>query len=265
MAKDKVFGICLYCEEYEELKRSHTINRTFFSQLLKSCAETNAARVISLSSEIIRNSNDNWTDYLLCNCCESYFNQYFDGYGANALRGRIEGQTVLETKNCVIYQNIDSSKIILYILSLYWRGAKSRHPSYQFLVTSDGIHNYLKNTLKSRRLESKYFNVKISVLYDSFGATNKETIKHMMISPFRRIYEQHDAFSFCFLFEGFFIEIFFGRLRYSMKKKGEWLVPNVRYMRCEKLDMHSIEELHSVFTQMFKAKKYMELNNIPMK
>lgn len=265
MAKEKKFGICLFCDKQKELRRSHTINRTFFSRLLKSCKDNNAAKVIKMSTNIIGNSNDNWTDHLLCDQCESYFNKHFDGYGANVLRGEISGQQIYEFGDLIIYKNIDPLKIIFFILSLYWRGAKSKHPSYSLLITSDEMHNFIKKSFETRELKFDYFNVKVSVIYDSLGAINKDTIKQFIVSPFNRLYENKKLFSVCFLFEGFFIELFFGKLTYSMKKKNQFLNPNSRIMRCEKLDFHDIKELHPLFSHMFKVEELMEKNNIPIK
>jgi hypothetical protein len=62
-------------------------------------------------------------------------------------------------------------------------------------------------------------------LFDGIGALDRKTIKQFMISPFSRTNENDKTFSFCFLFEGFFIEIFFGKMRHSLKQKGVGLHP----------------------------------------
>ncbi|UOB51285.1 hypothetical protein [Acinetobacter junii] len=266
MAKKKVhYGVCLYCEEHKELQRSHSINRSIFRSLLKACGDTNAARVISSSSNIVKSSNDNWTDRLMCSSCESYFNRHFDDYGVHALRGETKGITILETRNSVIYQNIDTTRIILYILSLYWRGSASNHPAYKYLKITGNVNYNLRLILKSREWNFKFISIKISVLFDSIGALDSKTIKQFMVTPFSRKHGIDNTFSFYFLFEGFFIEIFFGKMRHSYKKKGSWIAPSVMYMKCDKVDLHSINALHPVFAQMFKAKRYMELHNIPIK
>lgn len=265
MAKKKVYGTCLFCCEHKELKRSHTINRTFFNELMKSCEATNSARVVSTNSPIIRNSNDNWTDHLLCEGCESYFNQHFDGYGANALRGKIVGQKISHTDDMVFYQNIDTTNIILYILSLFWRGAGSKHPSYELLITHPNIHKFLIESFQKRQFDSRYINIRISALYDSFGVADCNAIKQMITSPFRRVHESNKAFSYFFLFEGFLIEIYFGRLRHAIRKNGAWIAPSLKYIKCKKVDIHSIPELQKVFTQMFIAKDYMTKNNLALK
>lgn len=262
MAKEKIYGTCLYCETHQELQRSHTINRTFFKELYKNCGNTNAARVISLSSDIVKNTNDNWTDYLLCAVCESYFNQHFDGYGAKALRGKISKQVVSRTSTKVIYLNTDTTNIILYILSLYWRGAKSKHYAYDSLKTYDGIHYFLKNTFAERKWNETIINIKVSVLYDGLGTLSEEKIKQMMISPFTRIYKKSKAFSFLFLIEGFLIEIYFGKLTYSIKKKGEWMKPNYNCMKCDLQNLHDIPELHKIFGHFFIANRNMRLKGI---
>lgn len=265
MAKKKIHGKCLYCEEYKHLQRSHSINKSIFSSLLRECGNTNAAKLISLDSSVVKNTNDNWTDHLLCSDCESYFNQYFDDYGVHALRGEGKGIKVLETKNSVVYQNIDTTRIILYILSLYWRGAKSKHPSYESLLTSENIHYNLKLVFESRKWDFKFISIKISVLFDGLGVFNNSGIRQLIVSPFSRLHKENQAFTFCFLFEGFFIEIYFGKMRHADRKKGSWLKPNVSYMKCDKIDLHSIKELQKIFAQAFRAKRYMELNNISTK
>ncbi len=268
MAKNKVHGICLYCGEHSELQRSHAINRTFFNALYKACGNTNSAKVIKLSSDVVINSNDNWTDYLLCRGCESYFNEHFDGYGANALRGKIKGQSIRKTKGKVIYQNIDTSKMLLYILSLYWRGAHSSHSSYDLLIINEDINSYLKYSFKEKKWSEdlkKCYKVKISILYDSLGVFCEEGIKQIMVSPFRKIYNKPNTCSFCFLFEGFLIEIYLGQMTYSLRKKGEWVVPNVKYMKCEMVDINKIPELQRTFVHTFVANRNMRLANILVK
>lgn len=266
MAKKKIaIGMCLFCNEKKELQRSHVINKSIFSKLLKNCPETNAARVISLKSPIIKNSNDNWTDRLLCRDCESYFNTHFDDYGLHALRGEIIGVKITRTKDKVCYFNVDADKIFLYILSLYWRGVVSKHPSYDTIISNEAILSYIKNALKCRNSDLEYINVKISIIYDGLGVVDSEVVKHMMVSPFSRLYETNLLFSFCFLMEGFFIEIIFGKLPYKMKKKGSWLNPKLKFLKCDLINLHDITELHKIFAQMFISKKYMEDNNIELK
>jgi hypothetical protein len=265
MAKKIVNGTCLYCEEHKELKRSHSINRTFFNELLKSCGETNAARVISLSSDLIRNSNDNWTDHLLCADCESYFNEHFDGYGANALRGKISGQIIHKIKDKVIYQNTDTTVILLYILSLYWRGAKSKHPSYKALLTKDSLHYYYKNALKERKWNVEHVHVKISVLYDGLGLFTDDGLRQLMVSPFSRLCAHTKGFSFYFLIEGFFIEIFFGKMPYTKLKKGGWIAPNMKYLKCDMLDFRKIEEVQRVLMHGLEVKRKMDIRGISLK
>lgn len=255
LAKSKVIDECLYCGDIKELQRSHTINKTYFKRLLKSCGDTNAAKEVSLSSNYVKNSNDNWTDFLLCKECESYFNQHFDAYGAKALRGQISSIKIYKTNTFHFYQNIDTTKIILYMLSLYWRGAKSKHTAYDHLITNDNFHYNLKLCFQERKWNYDHINIKISIIYDSFNALDNEGVKQLLTSPFKRIHKKLNAFSFLFIFEGFLIELFFGKLSFSSEKKGNWLKKNSNFIKCQKIDLYDIDEIQVLIGHMFKVKE----------
>jgi hypothetical protein len=81
---------------------------------------------------------------MLCNKCEGHFNSNYEDYSIHALRNEIEGLSCVNTEQGLNYSDIDSNKIILYVLSIYWRGALSIAPSYNKVLITNEMNENLK-------------------------------------------------------------------------------------------------------------------------
>lgn len=238
-------GVCLFCEEEKELKRSHAIGNTIFRKILKDC-EKNAAIRISTMEEKLTLSNDSWATKQLCGECEQYFNQEFEAYSINALRGKVKSVKIVNLSDGVSYSNLDMNKLAKYILSIYWRGAHSLHPAYKSLKIIENLDEHLKLVFKGKTNLIKYINIKISSLYDADGFVEKEGIKSVIISPYVQNYP-NKLFSFNFIFEGFLIEIFFGKLGFFQKRAKGFIDVSKSIVVLPKKNMFDIESVVETF------------------
>lgn len=201
-----MFGTCPLCDQNKELKRSHVIGASVFSKILK-LSSVNAGILVSLNEKKITLSNDNWTTYMLCNKCEGHFNSEYEGYAINALRNKIEGLSIERLDHSLVYCGIDTNKIILYILSIYWRGALSTAPSYNKILMTNGINENLKSVfLGNNNYNSNLFKLKISKIIDFTHQLEEIKMQYFIINPFVRMMEE--GLVYWFIFEGFVFQLF---------------------------------------------------------
>lgn len=238
-------GVCLFCEEEKELKRSHAIGNTIFRKVLKDC-EKNAAIRISTTEEKLTLSNDSWASKQLCGDCEQFFNQEFEAYSINALRGKVKSVKIVNLSNGVSYSNLDLNKLAKYFLSIYWRGAHSSHPAYKNLKIVETLDEHLKLVFKGETKLIKYINIKISSLYDADGFVEPEGIKSVIISPYTQNHP-NNIFSFNFIFEGFLIEIFFGKLGFYQKREKGFIDTTKKIVVLPKKNMFELSSVVETF------------------
>lgn len=199
---------------------SHAVGDSIFKKIFKS----NSGKAISISSgdEAIGYSSDSWAEHQLCSNCEKFLNQEYESYSLGVLRGK--NCTFSKSDRGLSFSGLDQHKMVMYFLSIYWRAANSGHPSYKNAVIQEGGNEYLRNAiLNDIKIPSGKYSVKLSRVMDlseSEGFT-PEVIKEIIVSPFCRIHGSHKVnnISVCFMFEGFFIEIYIKRLRFKDRKK----------------------------------------------
>lgn len=238
-------GVCLYCEEEKELKRSHAIGNTIFRKILKNC-EKNAALRICRSENNLRLDNDSWATYQLCSSCEQYFNEKYENYSINALRGKREEVKITNLSNGISYSNIDVKKIACYFLSIYWRGAHSKHQSYENLKITDNIDLFLRQIFKGESEIHKFINIKICTLYDDAGVLKRSEVQDIIVSPFATEYSR-SKISFSFIFEGYLVEIFIGKLGFFEKKERGFLDIKKRIIVMPDKDIFELDKVVEAF------------------
>lgn len=136
----------------------------------------------------------------------------------------------------------------MYFLSIYWRAANSGHLAYKKVVILEKDNEYLRKAiLNDLKSASKKFYIKVSKVIDL--SENKgfrdESIKEFILSPFCRIYESNKVnnISVCFMFEGFFIEIYIKNLNRKDRKKHGLLSNNKNNLVVPYLNIFDIKEI----------------------
>ncbi|PFG11424.1 hypothetical protein [Marinobacter sp. LV10MA510-1] len=237
-------GLCKLCLDHKELKFSHAIGDSIFKKIYRK----NSGKAISLTSDddAISYSNDSWAEHQLCNDCETLLNLNYEAYSLGALRGI--KVSVDKTSFGIKFSKIDQHRLILYFLSILWRAANSNHRSYKNVVVIDSDNEFLRNTiLNNLKVPSSKFSIKISRVIDLTKSKgfSSESIKELILSPFCRIYETDKVnnVSVCFMFEGFFIEIFTPSLKLKNRNSAGILHKNKNILIAPYLDLFTIDEV----------------------
>ena len=200
-------GKCALCFAVTELRRSHAIPDSVFKRITKE----NNGQAISFNGDdasLVDYSSDSWWEYQLCGNCEQHLNLSYERYSLSAIRAG-KGK-ILKHDFGITFSEIDILKVQLFFLSIFWRAANSKNEAYQKIYIPEPWNNDLRtHLLNNTRVPLRFMAVKISRLIDRSveSGFSLQVLKNVIVSPFFRKLSDR-KFSFCFLFEGFFIEIF---------------------------------------------------------
>jgi hypothetical protein len=131
-----VFGICALCRNERELRNSHFLPQALYRYVR---ASTGAVRSpIIIGSDSARNTDRQFTKYLLCHECEQRFSrngedwtmkQIFRGSGSFQLLTALDRYTPVAVRDGArIYRvgaisEIDPAQLTYFALSVFWRSA----------------------------------------------------------------------------------------------------------------------------------------------
>ncbi len=196
---------CALCLEFKDLKRSHAIPNSSFIEIF------NGGQGITVTDDIdtyAKRNNDSWWTRQLCNECEQHLNQSYEKYSLSFLRGG-KGEKIEYTKGNT-FSEVDIEKIQLFFLSIFWRAVNSEEPAYNYVFIPEPWNDQLREYInKKQPTPLNLATVKISCLtYKGKRDDRSErAVKGIIIKPFIR-FLPYRLYAFCFLLEGFFIEIF---------------------------------------------------------
>jgi hypothetical protein len=171
-------GYCKLCGKYKELCNSHAIPDSAFKYITRQ----GNGKAISIKTDTetpVEFTSDSWGVDLLCAACESGLNENFDQYG----------------------------------ISVLWRISVSHHANYSRVKLTDDIEEEIRNCLLEKQsLPSAKYVVSVSKMTDSTNTNglDAEQLRTMQFSPFVRNYL--GLRSVCFIFFGFFIQIYVSRI-----------------------------------------------------
>lgn len=210
-------GKCALCLNNADLRRSHAIPDSVFKRISK---ENNGQSIRFKDDDmsLVDYSSDSWWEYQLCGNCEQHLNRNYEQYSLSAMRagkGKISKHDI-----GVTFSEVDTLKLQLFFLSIFWRAANSHNEAYQKVYIPEPWNNELRlHLLNKTRVPLRFMTVKISRLIDrsTDGGFSLSNLKNVIASPFFRKLPNR-KFSFCFLFEGFFIEIFMPG--YTLKQRA---------------------------------------------
>lgn len=238
---------CKLCKQQSELQSSHAIGNAAFKKIF----QKNSGKAISISNdEETKNeySSDSWAEYQLCKKCEELLNERYEKYGLRVLRAQVGTCSVTDVG--VRFININLHKMNMYFLSILWRMACSSHPQYESVYIEASKKELLRQAIfNDTQVPTCQISVKLSRLIDrtpqnGFSLTN---LKGIISSPFTRFASSMSGrLSYCFVFEGFLVEVFLPGLTFSKsaqpgiirKSQNHILVPFINI-----LDIPEISDL----------------------
>ncbi|WP_276756339.1 hypothetical protein [Pseudoalteromonas marina] len=212
-----MLGNCKLCDQYKELQKSHAIGNAVFKKVFRTLSGKGIA--LANGNNPIMYSSDSWAEFQLCKYCEQFLNQEFEAYSLALLRGQ---KGFIKHPEGVSFPEAKQSVLIKYFLSIYFRAALSGQSSYKSIgITKEDI-NLLKSVFRDeKRIPSSIYHVQISRVIDMSEEQgfSDEAIKQIICAPFVRLNTvKLGSISVCFMFEGFFIEIFVTGMKIKKRK-----------------------------------------------
>ena len=201
-------GRCCLCFNVGLLCNSHALPDAFF----KSISRKNSGKGIVVTDDAttpIAYSSDSWHARMLCANCEALLNKRYDEYGIAVFQGR-KGSVHTDGSGITLL-GIDCRRIRMFLLSLVWRISISSHDNYSNINLSYSLDEELRCALFSgQATPANRFTTKLSKLCDSTkpGGFGAAALRDFVAAPFAREYVGHNLISVCFIFFGFFVEVF---------------------------------------------------------
>lgn len=199
-------GFCKLCGNFSALCNSHALPDSAFKYIFRNADGKAVVSVDDLRTPI-QYSSDSWDVPMLCMPCERKLNEQFDSYGIGVFRGQVGSSARMQ--DGVRFTGIDRSRLRHFFLSILWRVSISSHESYANIDLPQRWEDQLHRALKSgTSLPRSQFAVGVYKLKDSTpaGGFTNEHLRSFIVAPFGRKYP--NFMSVCFLFFGFFVEIF---------------------------------------------------------
>lgn len=255
-----IIGKCKLCNQQKDLQISHAVGDSIFKKIFR----TNSGKGISLTSgdEAIGYSSDSWSEHQLCLDCEKLLNIEYEQYSLGVLRGKHCQLSKMDLG--LTFKELDQHKLIMYFLSIYWRAANSGHSAYKNVVIIDSDNEYLRNSiLNNTKIPAGRFSIRVSRVIDlsKSGGFSPDSIKQIIVSPFCRVYENSkpENVSICFMFEGFFIEIYVKGLKLKDRSKYGVLAKTKKLLVVPYLNLFDIKEVVELMVKNYG--KYVEGNS----
>lgn len=250
-----VIGVCKLCSKQSELQISHAIGRTVFNKVVSS-TKNNMLLNISPRKQVIKSTSDHWATPQLCSDCEQLFNNQYENYSINALRGKYPSIKIINTNLGVSYRGLKQEKLILYFLSIFWRAAHSNHEAYKGVSIEKEMDQYLRGIfLNDSQINSRILNVRIRSLSDKIKFISKEGLQKLIISPFT--YKTKVNLIYVMLFEGWYVEIFYKKPSFKIRQQYGFLGNGRQVVLVPYIDFLEIPEL----VRSLMHGKYISENN----
>lgn len=238
-------GLCSLCGNHKELCDSHAIPDSFFTKILR---KNNGKAIAIVDDRLspISYTSDSWSDCLLCFDCEQHISNTYEGKSVQILRGKLctakRHSQSITLKN--ISKNFNTSWLKLFFCSVLWRSALSSHSSYTKIALTPRLLEILRHAILNKtEVKERDFTVLISRIIDrTRDGFAFEELKNVIISPFYRKHPGTKQLSFCYLFEGFFVEIFTPGLRHKELERLGIIRNNKQELFIPLLDVFDIQE-----------------------
>lgn len=218
-----MLGICKLCLNTSELQRSHIIGKSVFNNLFKN-TEGNFGYTTHTTEKKIKKTNEHWTSYLLCAHCESLLNSRYENYALWSLKNKQMGVKHKNKEHHLQIQNITQSRLILYVISIFWRAIHSDHQVFQKLNNNfkneQAIENHLRLCILNNVIPPKnLIYVKIFKLTNTTNILRDINLKDFISNIVQT--KETNVLSFYTIFEGYYFEVIFSpNLNYKLSDLG---------------------------------------------
>lgn len=203
MAKPK----CKLCRFPRDLRYSHAIPNTYFKFIFRQ----GGGKGVLINTEEgvpIIHCSDSWASYQLCDDCERKLNSKYEKYLHKILTNR--GQcTVSQTDEGVLFENLDTKRVKMCLLSILWRCSVSNADAYRNITLPHSLSEKLRISLNSG-IDFNDKNLKIDCrrLIDISGYIDKIKLRSLIIQPHHITYNE-GAKAWVFVFLGYYFEFFY--------------------------------------------------------
>ncbi len=242
--KTKQIDYCKLCQNLTELEKSHAIPKAVFNNIFRN-ASGKAVAINADSDTYTQYSSDSWAEYQLCKSCEAKLNNQYDSYSINLLKSTFNQE---KKKLGLTFINIDRRKFRLFFLSILWRSALSKNLYYKNIKLDAVPLEILRSAFyNNTNVSYSYFTVAVYKLenYTDIESLNSDNIRTHIIAPFVREYPKFN--SICYLFFGFFIEIFIVKLPKSILSKPGVLYGNSPIFMAPCQEILDVPEVLNIF------------------
>ena len=145
-SSDSKFGRCALCLEEKTLRYSHIIPEFMYKPLY------DAKHRLTLRSDDPDIDNEwvqkGFREYLLCSCCEERIG-VSERY-VSLLFAQLDKHLARKAVGFDIYQNVDLTKIKLFLNSILWRASISRHRFFSKITLGNTHNERLREIIKSQ-------------------------------------------------------------------------------------------------------------------
>ena len=203
---------CALCEEQRALQVSHVIPNAVFRRIKQA---QNSGQLIfiddSQTTPILR-SQETWSERLLCVECERIIGGY-EQYGLELLRGHNRKSPITECADGLSIRAYDYPRLKLFLTSMLWRAAISRHEAFTKVILSAECHMKARaSLLTGNPLPALRLGCTLRRLIDStpksLGGFDQQNLRQLVISPIPRLQGGRNCYSILFVIEGYLLEFF---------------------------------------------------------
>ena len=212
---------CKLCNSSSKLLKSHAIPNAVFKKIFR---------------------QDSWKEEMFCASCEQLFSIEYEKYSLEILRG-VQGTYKYHDLG-VTFSGVDSKKLNGFFVSVFWRAANSAHPAYEEIHIPEPWNDQIRNfLLRTQWVPRNLVSIKLTRLIDYTPCGfSLDVIKSMIMIPFSRRNE-YGTYSFAFLFEGYFVEIYMPGLKGKDRKQQGVLGKDKKTLLIPYVDIFKIPEV----------------------
>ncbi|WP_051298711.1 hypothetical protein [Marinobacterium litorale] len=232
---------CALCLARKPLRKSHVIPNAIFKRIFKQ-SSGKAISIADDTSTPVSYSQDSYWEHLLCADCEHLLNIQYEGYALDVIRERRGKAEKHDTATSL--SQIDTTRLQLFILSVYWRAAVSTHEAFAKVYIPDPWREEIRKAILNKTpTHPQIASIKLYRLIDPTenGGFSDQNLKDVIITPFSRKLDKQ--FSFHFILEGFFIEIHTPGLRYKGRQERGVLLKGRKALLIPHLSIFDIPEV----------------------
>lgn len=243
---------CKLCKKEKSLVNSHAIPDSYFRRIASS--RNGQAILITTGDEDISNTQDSMDTPQLCMECEGIINENYEKYSIALLRGQYKNFE--KDSDAITFSNVDVDKFIKFCISIFYRAANSRHPSYSGAVMPteylavNGNEKIRELIYSNGPIPKHLFNVKLNRLVDGKDKMDMAVLKDFMVTPFYAPYGAGKKVSVRFVLEGFLITIIMPALSDKERRSDLVMYPKGRTIIAKYKEIYSIPELQHLMRVM---------------